>query len=198
MILFYSNASPYARKVRMVAIEAGLDNLIELVVVNPRDAESGLREHNPLSRIPALVTDDDIALFDSPVIIEYLDHANPGRKLIPPPGPARWETLVRAALGDGLMDASVPRRQESVRPKNEQSPEFLERMRLDTARTLNKLETMTDALRTVDVGSIAVAAALGYLDYRFPEDRWRDNRPKLANWLEGFSTRRSWRETAPE
>jgi glutathione S-transferase len=197
MLLFGHPNSPYVRKVRMAAIEMGLEDLIDLVTVNPRDAESGLREHNPLARIPTLVTDEDEAIFDSRVIVEYLDHLNPGRKLIPPAGSARWQCLARAAVGEGILEAAVPRRNEGQRPANQQSPEELERLRVDVLRALNKLETLTDALRLIDVGSITVACALAYLDFRFAAEKWRDGRPRLAGWFEGFATRRSLRETDP-
>jgi len=198
MLLFGHPHSPYVRKVRMAAIEMELDGLIDFVMVNPQDAESGLREHNPLARIPTLVTDDDVSVFDSRVIIEYLDHNGAGRKLIPPPGPARWTALTNAALGDGIIDAAVPRRNEMQRPAAQQSPDTLERLRIDVARGLNRLESIADGLRVVDIGSVSVAAALAYLDFRFPHERWRENRPRLANWCEGFATRRSWRDTAPQ
>lgn len=197
MLLFGHPHSPYVRKVRMAAIEMELDGLIDFVVIHPQDAESGLREHNPLARIPTLVTDDDVSVYDSRVIIEYLDHNGPGRKLIPPPGPARWAALTVAALGDGIIDAAVPRRNEMQRPAAQQSRETLERLRIDVSRALNKLEASTDALRVVDIGSVTVAAALAYLDFRFAAERWRDSRPRLAGWCDGFATRRSWRETAP-
>jgi glutathione S-transferase len=197
MMLFQHPHSPYVRKVRMFAIEAGLEERIHLVHVDPREPESGLREHNPLARIPTLVTDDDVAIHDSRVILEYLDHLNEGRKLFPPSGPLRWQALTRAAIGDGIVDAAVPRRNEMQRPKPQQSEEHLERLRLDVSRALNKLEASTESLRIVDVGTVSVANALAYLDFRFPGEQWRNSRPRLAGWFDGFATRRSLRETDP-
>lgn len=199
MKLFHFPTSPYVRKVRAVAIEAGLAGRIELTVTDVYDPNSPVHKANPTGRIPALVTDDGMVLFDSPVICEYLDSLNSGRKLLPPAGPARWATLKRQALGDGLMDAAVPWRQEVMRPESQQSPEIKERRRRNVLGTLDYLESVVDEIRAagVDVGTLAIGCALGYLDFRFPSERWRDTHPKLAAWYDAFVRRPSMAETAP-
>lgn len=199
MKLFFSPTSPYVRKVRAVAIGAGLADRIELMVTDVYDPNSPLHRANPTGRVPALVTDDGTVLFDSPVICEYLDSLNGGKKLLPPAGPARWAALKRQALGDGLMDAAVPWRQEVMRPEGQQSPEIRDRRRRNVMGTLDYLESTVDEIRAagVDVGTLAIGCALGYLDLRFADERWRDKHPKLAAWYEEFAKRPSMADTAP-
>ncbi|MCW5730780.1 MAG: glutathione S-transferase N-terminal domain-containing protein [Alphaproteobacteria bacterium] len=198
MKLHYAPFSPYARKVRAVAIEAGLGERIELVATMPREAGEAYGRVNPLQRIPALVLEDGEVLYDSPVICEYLDWLNTGRKLFPAPGPARWQALKLQALGDGIMDSSVPRRQESLRPAAQQSPEQLQSYVRQVRQALDALEGMTGGMGEVNIGTIAVACALGYLDARFPDDAWRKGRPKLAAWEQGMAARPSMQQTRPQ
>ncbi|MCW5751859.1 MAG: glutathione S-transferase N-terminal domain-containing protein [Alphaproteobacteria bacterium] len=198
MKLHYAPFSPYARKVRAVAIEAGLGDRIELIATMPREAGEAYGRVNPLQRIPALVLEDGEVLYDSPVICEYLDWLNTGRKLFPAPGPARWQALRLQALGDGIMDSSVPRRQESLRPAAQQSPEQLQSYVRQVRQALDALEGMTGGMGEVNIGTIAVACALGYLDARFPDDGWRKGRPKLAAWEQGMAARPSMQQTRPQ
>jgi glutathione S-transferase len=107
MQLYYSATSPYVRKVRVVAIEKGLDGDIELIEAMPWPDPSLIATQNPLGKVPALVLDDGTALYDSPVICEYLDTLGEGNRLLPPVGPARWRSLRIQALADGIMDAAV-------------------------------------------------------------------------------------------
>ena len=109
MKLFFNMASPFVRKVRVFARETGLDGKIEEVVtmVSPVQENAGLAQANPLKKIPALVLDDGSAVFDSPVICEYLDSLHSGRKLFPAAGPARWTALKLQATGDGILDEVV-------------------------------------------------------------------------------------------
>lgn len=195
MKLYHSPASPYARKVRAVAKECGITP--ELVPTDPRgDAVYG--KINPLQRIPALVLDDGEVLFDSPVIAEYLDatdHAGP--KLFPAGGPARFRALKLQAMADGICDAAVPCRHETLRPKALQSEAQIALYKRSMRQALDALENMSVALEGVTIGTIAVACALGYLDFRFPDEAWREGRPKLAAWFETFAKRPSLSETAP-
>ena len=197
MKLYFSPASPYVRKVRVVAIEAGLADRIELLNTAPRDPATGLHERNPGARVPTLVLDDGTALFDSPVICEYLDSLGSGPKLFPPAGPARWAALVRQALGDGIMDYAVPLRHETLRTDSEQSAEFMDRARAAIHRSVDHLEGEVGQFADWDIGTITIACALGYLDFRFGDDPWRDGHPKLATWFEAVSQRPSLAETVP-
>jgi glutathione S-transferase len=199
MKLRYSPTSPYVRKVMVAAIELGLADGIELLPTNVWDPETDIATHNPLGKVPALVIDDGTVLYDSPVIIEYLDSIGAGAELIPAPGAARWEALRRQALGDGIDDAAVLRLLEGKRPPGEKSEAWIGRQKVAVDRSLDELEREADSLgEAVTVGHIAIGCALGYLDFRFAEDNWRAERPALADWYDGFSGRRSMMETVPE
>ena len=121
MKLRYASASPYVRKVIVLAIETGLDGRIERVPTDVRDPSTDLPGDNPLGKVPTLITDGGEALYDSPVICEFLDTLHDGLKLFPSPGGARWTALRRQALADGILDAGVARRLEALRPEKERS-----------------------------------------------------------------------------
>lgn len=197
MKLHHSPASPYARKVRICAIARGLDDRIELAPVNPNLSPPELLADNPLSKIPTLVTDDGVALFDSPVICEYLDSLGEEQPMFPAHGAARWRALKQQAMGDGILDACVPRRMEMLRPQDEGRAGVVARMRAAVERTLDVLEAEPPH-KALDIGSITVACALGYLDFRFPQEPWRGRRPKLAAWFETFSEDAAVAATAPK
>ena len=200
MKLRYSQTSPFVRKVLMVAHEAGLADRIELVPTDVWAPDSPIVRDNPLAKIPSLVTEDGLVLFDSPVIAEYLDSLHGGRPLFPPPGRARWVALRQQAMADGICDASVLRRMEGMRPESLRSADWSERQRRAVFRTLDTLEEEAESLPPADVpdiGGIAVAAALAYLDFRFGHEGWRQGRGGLARWFEGMAARDSFRRTAP-
>lgn len=202
MRLHYSPASPYARKVLVVAHETGLAAHVEPVsrVVSPVTVESDVAADNPLGKVPCLVTDDGLVLYDSRVICDYLDSLHAGHKLYPHEGPARWLAMRREALGDGICDASLLHRYESVlRPADLQWADWLEGQDGKVRRALDQLEAEAESFPPLpDIGQIAIAAALGYRDYRFADNDWRDGRPKLASWFAEFSKRPSMQATAPE
>ncbi|WP_323014787.1 glutathione S-transferase N-terminal domain-containing protein [Devosia sp.] len=192
MKLFYGAASPYSRKVRVVAHELGVP--LELVAVNAMAWDTALGNANPINRVPTLLRDDGLALFDSPVICEYLDTSF-GPLLLPASGEARWRALLAQALGDGLMDAAVPRRHETLRPGAQQSPERLRLYRRSIDQILDRLEHDADARANLDLGAISIACGLAYLDFRFPDDRWGKRRPALQEWFDDFSKRQSMAAT---
>ena len=127
---------------------------------------------NPLSKVPCLITDDGMALFDSPVICEYLDSLDGAVPLFPRPGRGRWKALKQQALADGIMDAAVLRRGESTRPPEAAREAVMARQQAAMERGLDELEREPPP-KTLDIGSIAVACALGYLDFRFAAEDWR-------------------------
>jgi len=200
MQLRYSPTSPYVRKVMATAIETGLDKEIEKIPTNPWDAATDLPSDNPIGKVPALVIDDARVLFDSPVICEYLDSLHDGEKLFPSGGDARWSALRLQALGDGILDAAVLRLLEGRRPEEGQSPDWVERQKKVVDRALDTLEKEADTLKGdgAGIGEISAGCALGYLDFRFPDDDWRSGRPKLTGWHEKFSQRASMKETVPK
>lgn len=194
--MYHSPASPYARKVRICAITRGLDSRIELVPTNPNESPAALLAVNPLSKIPTLVTDDGVALFDSPVICEYLDSLGDAPPMFPAPGAARWRALKLQAMGDGILDACVPRRGELAKPKEAGRDALIARWRAAVERTLDALEAALPHT-TLDIGTATVACALGYLDFRFPQEPWRPTRPKLAVWFEAFGQNPAVAATVP-
>ncbi len=200
MQLHYAAASPFVRKVLVVAQECGLGERIEAVArqVSPVAPEDALNQDNPLGKIPCLVADEGVALYDSAVICQYLDSLGGGR-LLPASGPARWLVLRREALADGIMDAAVGTRYETfLRPEALRWPAWIEGQQGKVRRALDALEAEAGGFGTaVDLGTIAVACALGYLDLRFAADEWRAGRPALAAWHEAFAARPALRATAP-
>jgi glutathione S-transferase len=202
MKLHFARPSPYVRKVRAVAIELGLDDRIELLerAMTPVAPEAALNADNPLGKIPCLVTDDNEALYDSRVICAYLDSLAEGRSVIPANGPERWTALRREALADGVLDAAVGRRYETfLRPKEKQWEDWIEAQRRKGERALDQFEKEAAGFgEIVDIGAIAIACALGYMDFRYADERWRNGRPTLAAWFETFSKRPSIAATAPE
>lgn len=197
MKLFYSPTSPYVRKVMACAITRGLDGRIEKIPCNPHASTADLLEANPLSKVPCLVTDDGLALFDSPVICEYIDSRGEALPLFPSHGAARWRALKLQAMADGIMDAAVAGRGELGKPKEAARDATIARFKAAIFRTIDQLEE-DPPHRLVDIGTIAVACALGYLDFRYAGDPWRPNHPKLAAWYEPFVQNPGLAETAPK
>ncbi len=154
---------------------------IELVTVTAQASPPELLAANPLSKIPVLVTEDGVALFDSPVICEYLDTVGDAPALFPPSGRARWRALKFQAMADGIMDAAVLRRGESLRPREPARDATMARQHAAVVRTLRELDSDLPH-PTADIGSLAVACALGYLDFRFAHEPWRASNPALAAW----------------
>ncbi len=181
MKLSFSGASPYVRKAMACAIVRGIDGQITNLGLGTTDA--GLAALNPLGKIPTLITDDGVALYDSPVICEYLDSIGGAPKLFPAAGPARWKALQLQALGDGIMDASQPRRREIALPQDDGRKEYIATQRAKVERALDMLEAEADQLGALaTIGDIAVACALGYLDFRYQNEPWRPGHPKLEAW----------------
>ncbi len=200
MKLRYSQTSPYVRKVLVVALEAGLEGRIERVPTNVQDPKTDLPDDNPLGKVPTLITDAGEALYDSPVICEYLDSLHDGAKLFPAPGPARWQALRLQALADGILDAALLRMIEEVRrPEELRWAGWSKRQASKIDRGLDRLEQDAGQLAgDLTIGGIAVAAALGYLDFRFGTDDWRSSRPALAAWGDAILQRPSFVATAPQ
>ncbi|MGH8620406.1 MAG: glutathione S-transferase [Burkholderiales bacterium] len=200
MKLWTNPASPFARKVRIVALETKLAAQIEeiSIAVSPVKPHAELRRENPLVKIPALATDDAGTLYDSIVICEYLDH-KAGAGLFPPPGPARWEALRLHALADGLLEAAVLRRYETaVRPQALQWSDWLDGQRLKIEGGLDAMEAACGKWGDrFAIGQITAACVLGYLDFRFGGEPWRNARPALTRWFERVSARPSLAATAP-
>ena len=201
MKLFYSVPSPFARKVLVVARETGMIDQIDAVecVLSPIAPNKMVAEENPVGKIPTLVLDDGMPLFDSRVICEYVDGLHHGQKMFPTTGGARWKALTLQALADGILDAAILVRYETVlRPEPKQWSVWMENQMQKIFRSLDRLETQIDTFGdTVDIGTIGVACAAGYLDFRFPDVDWRSSRPKLTEWFSTFEARPSMESTRP-
>jgi glutathione S-transferase len=197
MKLHFSPTSPFVRKVMVAAHEKGLADRIDLT--SPETMTTGeLRADNPLEKVPCLVDDDGRALYDSHVIVDYLDSIGSGPALTPSEPKARLAVLLRHALADGLMDAGVACIGEMRRPEDLRWADSVERQKGKMARALDALEGQAaDMGDTVDLGTLSVGCALGYVDLRYGDMNWREGRPKLAAWYEAFSRRPSMVKTAP-
>ncbi len=182
MRLFHASASPFACKVVACAIAREIDPQIELVPVLATQSPPALLAANPLSKIPALVTEDGLSLFDSRVICEYLDSIGEAPPMFPAAAGARLRALRQQAMADGIGDAAVLRRGESLRPDEPARAANMARQRAAVERTLAEFER--DPPHTaLDIGSVALACALGYLDLRFGPEPWRPAHPRLAAWF---------------
>lgn len=188
MILRSSPPSPFGRKVKIAASVLGLSGRIDIVPADLNDASDALRAQNPLGKIPTLVLDDGQTLFDSRVILEYLDHLAGGGRIIPREPAARFPALRMQALCDGIMDASILQVYEArYRPEAIRHQPWLDYQADKVARALAALEAEPQALDPVPhIGQIALACALGYRDLRFA-GTWRAGHPRLVAWLDRFA-----------
>lgn len=190
IVLRSSPPSPFGRKVKIAASILGLSDQLSIEQTDTNNPEDSIRTQNPLGKIPALVLEDGTVLFDSRVCVEYLDHLAGGGKVIPA-GDDRFQVLRQQALGDGLMDAGILQVYEKrFRPEDKQHADWAAYQADKVTRTLDALEAAppapVTAQNTADIGQIAIACALGYLDLRF-EGAWRKDYPGLVAWLDGFA-----------
>ena len=197
MKLYSHPVSPFARKCRVIAHELGIK--LEIVNVEARKDES-LRRLNPLKQIPILILDDGSSLFDSAVICEYLNQAGGGKFF---PGMSlfrnntgRWKALGLQALGDGIADAAVAWRYELTEPEGRQNPDRIARSKATIMAGTDALERVKFA-KDPTIGEIAVACALGYIDFRLTDLDWRTSHPNLSGWHAQFCEYASMKATAP-
>lgn len=194
--LFHSTRSPFVRKVVVAAMESGQYADMEIVAADPHGIDKALRDANAISKIPALITDDGVALPESDLICLYLDERSGGR-LIPATGAERWTTLRRQALADGFMEAAVDRRSEALRPDGARSDPELARLMDRMRRCLEVLEAEGGDGFGPDegLGAVAVAVALSYADFRYPDFGWREGHPRLAAFYAAYDKRPSMQAT---
>jgi glutathione S-transferase len=201
MILHWSPRSPYVRKVMIAIWEMGLQDRVRTVrtVAGGTTPHLELMKINPVGKIPTLELPDGTAIYDSPVIIEYLDTLHQGPKLYPAAWPERLTALRRHALGQGMLDNALPLLAEGFRPPERQSEPHKALWRSKLVACVEALETEADDLGRDDftVGHIAIGVALGYLDFRFASLAWRDGHPRLAAWHETFNARLSVQANMP-
>lgn len=201
MKLIGSNTSPYVRKVRVVMAEKKLDYTFELE--NVWAADTRILQSNPLGKVPCLLMEDGSALYDSRVIAEYLDTLTPVCKLLPPNGRDRADVKVWEALADGVLDAAVlVRLEKTLRPQEQQSPQWIERQ---LGKVRAGLQVMSEKLgeaafcmgKNYSLADVAVGCALGWLTFRFPDIDWRGDYPNLARLHDKLAERASFKDTVP-
>ena len=198
MKLFGSDTSPYVRKARILIQEKDIN--CEWILERPADPGGRFRELNPLGKIPVLEREDGEVLFDSPVIVEYLDTLS-GDRLIPAEGELRWQVQKIHALADGMLDATVARFLEGLRPDEKRMQQVIDKQArkvhdgLDYAEKLmaNRAYVIGDSLTFAD---LVLAIALEYVDFRYAHD-WRSSHPILTNWLTNMGERPSFVATRP-
>ncbi|WP_339544005.1 glutathione S-transferase [Pseudomonas sp. RA_35y_Pfl2_P32] len=203
MTLFHNPASPFVRKVMVLLHETGQLNRVALQPsqLSPVSPDAALNQDNPLGKIPALRLADGTVLYDSRVILEYLDQQHVGNPLIPREGSARWRRLTLAALADGILEAAVMIRYElALRAPEKHWAQWLDAQREKIRRALAVLEAdnIAELSCHFDVAAISVACALGYLDLRHPDLQWRDAQPQLAAWYADVSQRPSMQASVPQ
>lgn len=201
MQLFFASTSAYVRKVMVCATVLGLADEIERLdsAAHPVMRDDRIAAFNPLAKVPALRTESGICLYDSRVICEYLNARGQG-DLFPQKGEARWRSLARQALGDGLIDAALLARYEfSARPPEKQWPDWADAQLKKVAAALADIESQVSDFgdRPEDIGLIAIGCALGYLDFRFAGLNWRASHPLTAAWFAVFDAHPAMAATRP-
>ena len=184
-----AQASPFGRKVRIAAAICGLEDRITIETTDTTDPTDSLRRQNPLGKIPALILEDGTVLYDSAVIVDFLD-VEAGGGVIIPKGRERFHVLTMQALADGMKEAAILKVYEGrYRAPEMHNARWLENQTGKVERGLATFEASPPSLSDKpDVGRIAIACALGYLDFRF-EGKWRETHPRLVAWLDDFADR---------
>ncbi len=200
MKLIGSPGSPFVRKVRIVMAEKKIDFQFEVVDVAASHAE--IQRANPLGKVPYLVMDDGGALFDSRVIVEYLDNLTPVHKLIPANGRARAEVKTWEALADGALDAAALIRAELRRPETQRSKAWIDKQRSKIEAALDAMSRgLGDNAYCVDarysLADVALGCALGYLEWRFDDLPWRARYPNLDQFAVKLFARNTFADTMP-
>ena len=190
MILRSSPPSPFGRKVKLASGILGLDNEITIEKADPTDPNDSIRRQNPIGKIPALIIEDGTVLYDSPVILEYLDHRAGGDRILPREPSARFAALTLQSLCDGILDACILLVYEGRwRPVEKHEPKWVDHQTGKVERAFAVLEANPPALTAVpDVGQITLACALGYQDLRFG-GKWRERYQRLVQWHDAFEAR---------
>ncbi|TMJ06184.1 MAG: glutathione S-transferase family protein [Alphaproteobacteria bacterium] len=190
MILRSSPPSPFGRKIKLAIGILGFDQEVRIEKADPTDASDSIRKQNPLGKIPALILENGTVVYDSPVILDYLDHRAGGGKIIPSEPDARLAALTLQALCDGILDAGILLVYEGRwRPPEMAVQKWIDHQRGKVQRALDVLEAAPPQLDAIpNVGQITLACALGYGDLRF-EGKWREGCPQLVKWLDDFASR---------
>jgi len=196
MKLRWSPTSPFVRKVVVLMKEKGIEDLVEKEKSNPLSADDRAETPSPLGQIPCLISDDGQSIYDSPVIMEYLDSTCDGPEMVPASGTARWTVLTRQALADGMIASMVICFVESLKKPERQSKGILAHNKAIVFSGIAALEIEVGGFAgDIDAGTITVAVALAFADQTFPDDDWRVDNPSLAAWFDEFNRRSSMTES---
>lgn len=199
MKIFFSPASPFVRKCMVIAHELGLADRIEKLpsAAGPVQRDQTIIPANPLGQVPTFITDDGQVLFDSPVVCEYLNDLGGGSLF--PTDKTRWQVLTEQSMADGMLGAALLARYETaLRPEALRWAGWVEGQLSKVRDGLALIEKNAASLDgRLDIGTITIGCALGYLDFRFPDLDWRASHPATAAWYEGFSQRPSMQATKP-
>lgn len=188
MILRSSPTSPFGRKIKITLNVLGLADKVSVVPTDTLDPDDSIRQQNPLGKVPTLLLDDGTVLYDSRVIVDYLDHLAGGGRLIPNDGD-RFRVLTLQSLADGIMDAAILQIYEMrFRTEERREQKWIDHQAGKVERGLLALDRspMPEVRAVPDIGSITLACMLGYLDFRFA-GKWREGHPNLVRWLASFS-----------
>ena len=196
MRLYYTPASPFARKCRIVIREKKLEGMVEEVVADFTAEDPRLVETNPVAQVPALVTDDGVSLIDSPLICAWLD-AYSGRPRLLPEGDAQWEVRRMEALADAALEMTVKMVLEGRRPESERSANWIARWRRGLDRALDAAERIVPDAEPLNMGAIALGVVGPYIDLRFPDFEWSAGRPRLQELCRTLGRRPSFQATVP-
>ena len=206
MKLYWTPASPFVRKVMVVAIELGLDQRLEIRPTywphnwgfQTIEFEPDFVAANPVGRIPTLVTDDGVAIAESNLICDHLQSLNKDKLLLPRAGKSRSQALRILGIADGALEAMIARRAELLRNGVNQSDAFIDKLRVRIGRCLDSLENEIATIEgALSLPQIATGIACSYMDFRYPRDNWRSRRPHLAAWHQTFAKRPSMVKTEP-
>lgn len=197
MKIFYNQTSPYARKVRIVVLEKNLNSSVEMVDIDPWADPAELVAATPLSKVPALVTDQGLTLTESDTIVRYLEELHPRPALLPMWFAERSEVAARMGLLQGLIDAAFDAVIEKRRPAAQQWADWVMRQHRALERGLPVVAAWERPADRFDLGDVSLACLLGYLDFRIPQMKWRASQPALAEWFDRISQRPSVMATRP-
>ena len=199
MKVYFTGNSPYARKVRIAAIETGQRDKIDWALITREERAEIVPNLNPLGKVPVAIMDTGEALYDSPVICAWVDAQHNGSKLIPSDGSERWQVMQLEALGDGLGEAVIATSQEDQRPGEKRSQGVVDRQKGKATAALNFLNARANDFNIPPLmGEIAVACALGYMEFRDVVPGWRETYPNLGRWYAEILQRPSFVETTPD
>ena len=196
MKLRWSPTSPFVRKVVVLLKEKGIEEVVEKEKSNPLSREDRADTPSPLGQIPCLITDDGRSIYDSPIIMEFLDVECTGPEMLPRAGKERWAVLTRQALADGMISAMVVCFVESLKKPERQSAGIIAHNKAIVFNGISALEgDISGFSAKIDVGTISVAVAIAFADQTFPDYDWREDCPSLAEWFDAFNQRPSMTES---